>query len=320
MDTSFRLFPEQASKGAAQVDYLYFFLLAVASFFSLLICAMIVYFAVRYRRNAVVDRSDPPTKNVPLELAWTVIPFVLTMVMFVWGAKLYFDEYRPPSDAIEISVVAKQWMWKLQHPQGKQEINELHLAVGRPVKLRMISEDVIHSFYVPNFRVKMDVLPGRYTSIWFQPTKPGIYHLFCAEYCGTSHSKMIGQIVVQEPAEFADWLRGATAESPAAQGRKLFEQFRCNQCHQNKTDSRCPPLEGLYGKKVVLQGGATVTADDDYLRESIVNPTAKIVAGYQPLMPSFKGQIGEEGILDIVAYLKTLAAEARAPAPQEQKK
>jgi cytochrome c oxidase subunit 2 len=314
MNTGFRLFPEQASTEAQRVDQLYAFLLAVTAFFVILICASILYFGIKYRRSANVDRSNPRTGNLTLEAIWTAIPLVLTMIMFFWGAKLYFDVHRPPPNAVEVDVVAKQWMWKLQQPEGKSEINALHLPVGRPVKLRMISEDVIHSFFVPAFRIKMDVLPGRYTSTWFLPTKVGTFHLFCAEYCGTSHSKMIGQVIVQEPDEFADWLQGATGEAPAVVGQRLFEQFRCNTCHTGKPGGRCPPLQDVFGSKVPLQNGAVVTADENYIRESIINPSAKVVAGYQPVMPTFKGQIGEEGILQLIAYLKSLAAQPKTPA------
>jgi cytochrome c oxidase subunit 2 len=307
MDTSFRLFPEQASTAAVQVDRLYFFLLAVASFFTLLIFLLIVFFVFKYRHGSKANRTETPGQRYwILEITWSLIPLGLTMIMFGWGADLFFKMHHPPPDCIEINVLAKQWMWKIQHADGKQEINALHIPVGKPVKLRMISEDVIHSFFVPNFRVKQDVLPGRYTTIWFQPTKTGRYHLFCAEYCGTSHSRMIGEIVVQEPAEYADWLQGGASVSPEAAGLKLFEQFRCATCHDNPANPRCPPLQGIFGRLIALNDGSTLTADESYLRESILDPTAKIVAGYQPVMPTYKGQLGEEGIFQLIAYLKSL--------------
>jgi cytochrome c oxidase subunit 2 len=305
MNEEFRLFPTEASSHAGQVDLLYFFLLSVAACFTLLIFGAIVYFILRYRKGVKADRSGSRNMNIPLEIAWISIPTALTMVMFAWGAQLYFDVAQPPGDAATVHVVAKQWMWKMQQPSGKSEINELHLPVGMPVRLQMISEDVIHSFYVPACRVKMDVLPGRYTHLWFTPNKTGHYHLFCAEYCGTSHSKMIGTIVVQEPAEYADWLRGATGESAEVMGARLFEQFRCNQCHVGGKEARCPSLVGIYEKNVPLQGGQTVLADDAYLRESILAPAAKVVAGYQPLMPTYQGQLGEEDILNLIAYIKS---------------
>lgn len=318
MDTSFRLFPEQASTAAAQVDRLYIFLLAVATFFTLLIFVLIVYFVFKYRRGARVDRTASPGRRFwILELTWTLIPLGLTMIMFGWGAELFFKLHHPPPDCIEINVLAKQWMWKIQHAHGKQEINALHIPVDKPVKLRMISEDVIHSFYVPNFRVKQDVLPGRYTTLWFQPTKAGRYHLFCAEYCGTSHSRMIGEIVVQEQVEYANWLQGGANVSQEAAGLKLFEQFRCATCHDNPANPRCPPLRGVFGRAVTLNNGGTLTADESYLRESILDPTAKIVAGYQPIMPTYKGQIGEEGIFQLIAYLKSLQPPRDMPPPSQ---
>jgi cytochrome c oxidase subunit 2 len=312
MDTSFRLFPEQASTAAEQVDRLYIFLLGVASFFTLLILVLIVYFALKYRHGAHVDRSQRPGQRYwILEITWSLIPLGLTMIMFGWGADLFFKVHHPPPDCIEIHVLAKQWMWKIQHAGGKQEINSLHVPVGKPVKLRMISEDVIHSFFVPNFRIKQDVLPGRYTTIWFQPTKTGRYHLFCAEYCGTSHSRMTGEVVVQEPAQYAQWLQGGASESPETSGKELYDQFRCATCHANPTNPRCPSLDGIFGRTVRLDDGSTILADEAYLRQSILDPTAQVVAGYKPVMPTYKGQIGEEGIFQLIAYLKTL------PPPQQ---
>ncbi len=306
MNDQFRLFPEQASTVAGRVDMLYFFLLAVASSFTLLIFLLIVFFAIKYRRGRKVDRSFQHKRFWLLEVTWSLIPLGLTMVMFGWGAGLFFTLHTPPDDCLEIDVVGKQWMWKIQHAEGKREINTLHVPAGRPVKLRMISEDVIHSFYVPAFRVKQDVLPGRYRDVWFEATKPGEYDLYCAEYCGTSHAQMRGRIVVLEPAEYADWLRGDSGLPPAVAGQTLFAQFRCETCHQPQGGGRCPSLLGIFQKTVTLNSGMTVVADDAYLRESIVDPSAKIVAGYQPLMPTYAGQLGEEGVLQIIAYLKTL--------------
>jgi cytochrome c oxidase subunit 2 len=312
MEPRFRLFPEQASTNASAVDMLYLFQLSVGVFFTALICIMILFYSVRYRRGAQRDRSNPPEGNIPLEILWTVIPLGLVMTMFAWGANLFFTIYRVPSDAAEIYVVGKQWMWKIQHPEGKSEINELHIPVGRPVKLKMISEDVIHSFFVPEFRVKMDVLPGRYSTMWFEPTRTGRFHLFCTEYCGTGHSQMIGRVVVMEPAEYSNWLSGAVNEPAQVTGQSLFEQYRCNTCHRDTADARCPTVRGLFGKEVKLADGSTVVADEHYLRESILDPNAKIVAGYQPLMPTFKGQINEQGILQIIAYIESLSERAAA--------
>ena len=312
MDTQFRLFPNQATANAAQVDTLFVFLISVSTFFVGLICCVILYFIIKYRRGSKADRTGQVFGDLRLEIAWSVIPLLLTMVMFAWGAQLYVDIHTSPADSIEIQVVAKQWMWKFQQPEGKREINTLHLALGRPVRCRMISEDVIHSLYIPDFRVKQDALPGRYSYLSFLPNKVGEYHLFCAEYCGTSHSKMIGRVIVQEPAEYANWLRGETHEPAEVVGRRLFEEFRCHTCHANVDNARCPPLVGLFGKQVPLVGGSTATVDEDYIRESILNPNAKVVLGYQPLMPTYKGQIGEEGIFQIIAYLKSLKEPSKS--------
>ncbi len=236
------------------------------------------------------------------------------MVIFYWGANLYFRAHRPPAQSTAVSVVAKQWMWRIQHANGKQEINALHVPVGRPVLLTMISEDVIHSFFVPAFRLKQDVLPGSYTTLWFEPSKIGSFHLFCAEYCGTSHSKMIGEVVALEPAEYAQWLEGGPILSRQDAGKQLYDQFRCGNCHANPTVRRCPPLDGVFGSQVRLTSGQAVTADEAYLRESIVDPQAKVVAGYQPVMPTYKDQIGEAELFDLIAYLKSLAPP---PTPRE---
>jgi cytochrome c oxidase subunit 2 len=256
-----------------------------------------------------------------LELMWTIIPFFIAMGMFGWGAKVFFDLYRVPAGAMEIFVVGKQWMWKVQHASGQREINELHVPAGRPVRLIMGSEDVIHSFYIPAFRVKADVIPGRYNTLWFQATTPGRYHLFCAEYCGTKHSGMIGSVVVMEPTEYQAWLSGGpTSDSPAATGEKLFTSLACVTCHTGDAASRGPNLAGVFGHEVELQGGGKVVADEAYLRESIVNPQAKVVAGFPPIMPPFQGMVSEEQLLQLIAYLKSLKGPAPQPgAPPQQK-
>jgi cytochrome c oxidase subunit 2 len=238
-----------------------------------------------------------------------LIPFLVSMIIFGWGATLYFSGYRPPAGAMEVRVVAKQWMWKFQHANGRREINTLHVPLGQPVKLTMISEDVIHSLFVPAFRVKRDVLPGSYGVCWFEATRTGEFHLFCAEYCGTNHSRMIGRVIVMEPAEYEAWLAGGTTnEPPVVAGKRLFEELRCQTCHRPEGGAaRCPPLEGLYGQEVKLTSGAIVAADENYLRESILRPGAKVVAGFQPLMPSFDGQVDEEQLIQLIAYIKSLA-------------
>jgi cytochrome c oxidase subunit II len=319
IDNGFRLFPEQASTLAPRVDALYFFLLGVAVFFTLLIASLIVYFSIKYRRgNASVDRAPSQARGhaFGLEIAWMVVPFLISMTIFAWGASLYFSEYRPPTGALDVRVVGKQWMWKFQHPDGRREINTLHVPLGQPVKLTMISEDVIHSVYVPAFRIKHDVLPGRYSACWFEATRIGEFHLFCAEYCGTNHSRMNGRVVVVEPGDYQSWLAGGKSnQSPAEAGKQLFEELRCVTCHRaGGGTSRCPPLEDLYAYQVKLATGQTVTADEDYLRESILRPAAKVVAGYQPLMPSFDGQVDEEQLIQLIAYIKSLAKAAPAAA------
>jgi len=307
------LFPEQASSFAAEVDHLLYYLLIVATFFTLLIFGAIFYFAVRYRRRSERELPNPVHGVLSLEIAWSVIPFGLTMVMFTWGASIFFREGRPPDDAMPVYVVAKQWMWKLQHMEGQREINELHIPLGRPVKLIMTSEDVIHSFFVPAFRTKEDVLPGRYSTTWFKPTKPGKYHLFCAEYCGTRHSGMIGWVYVMEPQAYQDWLSGgAPPGSMAEGGQKLFQDLACTNCHKADGTGRCPSLVGLFGKTVQLVGGETVKADEAYIRESILQPAAKVVAGYQPIMPTFQGLVTEEGVSQLVEYVKSLAQKPAA--------
>jgi cytochrome c oxidase subunit 2 len=305
MNTTFKLWPDQASTFAGKVDALYIYLLAVTAIFTVLIFVLILYFGLKYRRRLGRKPQEIKTSTA-LELTWSIIPFLLTLVMFTWGAGLYLHMTRAPDDAMQIDVIGKQWMWKMQHPNGKREINELHIPMGRPVKLMMASQDVIHSFYIPAFRVKQDVVPGRYTSEWFTATRIGEYHLFCAEYCGDQHSGMIGKVVVMEPAKYQAWLAGTPAdESPVAAGEKLFTQYACITCH----GQRGPGLVGVYmNKRRVIEGGkeSEIIADDNYLRESILNPSRKIVVGFQPLMPTFAGQLSEEQVLNLVAYIKSL--------------
>jgi cytochrome c oxidase subunit 2 len=309
-------FPEQASAQAGQIDAIYFFMVAVTAFFALLIGALVVVFAVKFRRRHPDEIGVAIHGSLALELLWTVIPLGIAMVMFAWGAKVFFDLYRPPAGAMEIFIVGKQWMWKAQHADGQREINELHVPVGRPVKLVMGSEDVIHSYYIPEFRVKADVIPGRYNTLWFTATKAGRYHLFCAEYCGTRHSGMIGWVTAMEPMEFQAWLAGGPATaSPVAAGEKLFNDLACNTCHQPGPQARGPVLAGLYGKQEQLQGGGTAMVDDAYLRESIVNPQAKVVAGFQPIMPTFQGLVTEEQLLQLIAYVKSLGQKTASATP-----
>ena len=307
MWTGTPLFPETASTLASRVDALYFYLLAIAMFFSLLIAGLIIYYAVRFKRRSPDEVGAAVHGGMALELTWTFIPFVIVMTIFVWGASVYFAIATPPEETVNIYVVGKQWMWKFQHLDGQREINELHVPVGRPVKLIMTSEDVIHDVFVPAFRVKADVIPGRYTNIWFNPTKPGRYHLFCAEYCGTKHSGMIGEVVVMDPTEYQTWLSGGGPEGSLAEGgAKLFASLACNTCHRPDAQGRGPVLEGLFGKTVTLQSGETTTVDEAYVRESILNPSAKVAAGFQPIMPTFQGLVTEEQLLELIEYVKSL--------------
>ena len=304
---NFPLFPERASALAWQVDGLYFLLIAVSAFFTLLIFLLIFVFAVKYRRSAH-PHPEQIEGSLPLELAWTLIPLGICMIFFAWGSLIYFQEARPPAGAMEIYAVGKQWMWKFEHETGQREINQLHVPVGADVRMIMSSQDVIHSFFVPAFRIKADVLPGRYTETWFHPTKAGTYHLFCAEYCGTDHSGMIGQVIVMDPTAFQAWLsQGGASGSLAANGQQLFQQLGCSTCHRFDTQGRGPNLNGVFGKPVLLNDGRTVRADENYIRESILNPGAKVVAGFQPIMPSFQGQVSEESLMALVAYIKSLA-------------
>jgi cytochrome c oxidase subunit 2 len=299
--------PPQASTVAGQVDALMLFLLVVSSAITLTIFTCIVVFCVRYRRRPGNEISQRVRHSGPIEVAWTVIPAVLAMVPFVWGATLYLEEAQPPGNSMEVYVVAKQWMWKTQQPDGQAEINALHVPLGQSIKLTMTSQDVIHSFSVPAFRLKADVLPGRFTTLWFQPTQPGDFPLYCSEYCGTDHSAMLGTITVMRPADYAAWLTsGATAaNSPAATGRELFRRYACVDCHET---GRAPNLQGVFGQPVLLSDGTSVIADENYLRESILAPAAKVVGGYQPIMPSFAGQLSADELIDLIVYIKSIGA------------
>ncbi|HUB03196.1 MAG TPA: cytochrome c oxidase subunit II [Terriglobales bacterium] len=301
------LWPDSASTMSGQVDALYIYLLLVAGVMTALIFLAVLVLAVKYRRKPGID-AHQIEGSTPLEIAWSVIPFGIMLTFFIWGAVLYFQERTPPADATEVYVVAKQWMWKVEHMEGQREINELHVPTGQNIKLIMTSQDVIHSFFVPAFRLKQDVLPGRYTTLWFKATKPGRYHLFCAEYCGTMHSGMGGDIVVMEPQEYAQWLAAGTTAPLQETGKELFSSLGCSTCHRSDVQGRGPSLAGIYNKPVLLEDGRTVTADDDYLRESILNPTAKIVSGFKPIMPTFQGIVSEEQLNALVAYVKSVNA------------
>ena len=305
-------FPEQASTTARSVDLLFYVLVAVTGAVALLVAVLLIYFAVRYRRRPGVPAERSVDTNLPLEIFWTGLPLAIFMFLFAWGAMVYFDAYRAPDDATVIYGIGKQWMWKFQHPEGQREINELHVPAGRPIKMVLTSEDVIHSFFVPNFRVHMDVLPGRFTSVWFNATLQGTnaaqesHHLFCSQYCGTDHAGMVGKVIVMEPKAYADWLDKHAEGSLALQGRKTFLRYRCVSCHSADENARAPVLEELFMKPVHLNNGRTVIADEDYLRESILAPSAKVVAGWEPIMPSFQGQVDAEDINKLIAFIRAL--------------
>jgi cytochrome c oxidase subunit 2 len=306
MLNDFPLWPERASALAGNVDALYIFLLIVSGLMTALIFVAILYFAARYRYRPGV-RAEQIEGSIPLELTWSVIPFFVFMAIFFWGAVVYFKSRTPPRDSTEVYVVAKQWMWKLEHAEGQREINELHVPVGRDVKLIMTSQDVIHSFFVPAFRMKQDVVPGRYTITWFRATKPGTYHLFCTQYCGTQHSGMIGDIVVMEPSQYEAWMGGGPSGPLSATGEKIFAELGCVTCHRSDTRGRGPNLMGVFGRPVLLEDGRTVNADENYIRESILDPGAKVVNGYKPVMPTFQGLVTEEQLNALVAYVKSLS-------------
>ncbi len=315
MRTALQFWPDSASSVSGEVDLFYITMLVLCIGVATGIAGFLVYSAIRYRRRHDNEMGDQTRNSIPAEVAWIVIPTLLFMGMFLWGAKMYFDIERPPDNAIPMYAVGKQWMWKIQHPEGQREINELHIPVGRPVKLTMTSQDVIHSFFVPAFRTKQDVLPGRYTTTWFEATKPGKYHLFCAEYCGTKHSGMIGYVYAMNAADYQTWLtQGAPEGSLSAQGEKYFHQYGCANCHHFDNQGRCPDLRNLYMRPVQISTGQTITADDSYLRESIYDPNAKIVYGFQSnIMPNFTGVIPEDHVVALISYIKALG-----PASGEQ--
>jgi cytochrome c oxidase subunit II len=321
------LWPDRASTIAGHVDALYIYLVLVSAVMTLLIFIAVAVLAIKYRRRPGV--LPHPIEGSPiLETAWSVIPFGVMLTFFIWGAVIFFEERTPPTNSTEVYVVAKQWMWKIEHMEGQREINELHVQTGQNVKLIMTSQDVIHSFFIPAFRLKQDVVPGRYSTLWFNATTPGVYHLFCAEYCGTSHSGMIGNVVVMEPQDYAQWMAGGPSVPLPEAGKQLFTSLGCATCHRFDIQGRGPNLQNAFGKPVLLEDGRTVTMDDNYVRESILNPTAKIVSGFKPVMPTFQGLVSDEQLNALVAYVKSLAQQpagatqnqaAASPAGQPQK-
>jgi len=307
--------PESASTSAGQEDALYIFLVLVSAVMTTLIFTTLIIFAVKFRkrRNQTAEQIEG---SQVLEITWSVIPMGVFLSIFVWGAVLYFKVRTPPQDATEVYIVAKQWMWKFEHVEGQREINELHVPVGRDVKLIMTSQDVIHSFFIPAFRLKQDVLPGRYTTLWFRATKPGTYHVFCSQYCGTQHSGMVGWVTVLDPRDYEAWMSGGAIQPLAVTGQKLFSELGCSTCHRFDTQGRGPNLAGVFGKPVMLEDGRSVVADENYVRESILEPGTKIVRGFKPVMPTFQGQLSDEQLSALVAYVKSLSqSQTGQPAP-----
>ena len=310
------LFPAEASTIAPYMDALYFFLLLITVIGMTLVGVLVVGFSLRYRR----ERSPVATQvegSTLLEATWTIIPLALFLVCFVWGALLYFRIYNPPANSMNIYIVGKQWMWKAEHPGGQHEINSLHVPIGRPVQLTMISQDVFHSYSIPEFRVKREVIPGRYTTVWFNATDPGTYHLFCTQYCGTAHSAMIGDVVAMTPADYEKWAQQSTSGMSLAQnGERLFASMGCNACHNGTAAARGPNLAGVYGSKLTLTSGSEVLVNEAYLRDAILNPSQHVTQGFAPIMPTYQGQISEDGLIDLVEYIKTLQTNYRVQQTQ----
>ncbi len=308
----------QASTTAVKVDTIFVVLIALALFFIIAVFSSITFFSIKYRRGSKADRSNPPTQNLKLEAVWIGVPLLLVLSIFVWSASTYFTIINPPGNTLDVYVVAKQWMWKFEHPEGVSEISDLHVPVGQPVKLTMISQDVIHSFFIPSFRTKQDVLPGRYITLWFQATQPGTYNLFCTQYCGADHALMGGRFIVMQPADYQKWLRSPSSTSDLSMvkntpratladlGAHLFQSAKCDTCHLTNGRGQGPTLTGLYGQQVSLDDGGTVTANESYLRDSILFPDRQVVNGYKSIMPSYKGQLDEDQIVQLIAYMKTL--------------
>jgi cytochrome c oxidase subunit 2 len=305
------LFPAEASGIAPYVDALYFFLVAMTIFGTAFVAVLLLVFSVRYRRakNPVATQIEGSTL---LEATWTIIPLAIFLVTFVWGALLYFRIYDPPANAMNIYIVGKQWMWKAEHPGGQHEINALHVPTGKPIQLTMISQDVFHSFSIPDFRIKREVIPGRYSTVWFEPTQVGVYHLFCTQYCGTQHSGMVGEVTVMTPADYKRWLEQSNSgQSLAQNGERLFASMGCNSCHNGTAAARGPSLAGVYGSKLTLTDGRQILVDDAYLRNAILNPSEHVTAGFAPIMPTYQGQISEDGLIDLVEFIKNMQSNYR---------
>src|SRR3984885_1350398 len=308
---NFAIIPPEAARIAPQVDALLVFMTLVSLVGLTLVALLMTAFSILYRRdkNPVATQIEGSTL---LEATWTIIPLGLFLVMFVWGSILYFRIYTPPPNAMNIYVVGKQWMWKAEHPGGQHEINSLHVPINQPIQITLISQDVFHSFSIPAFRVKREAIPGRYTTVWFNATQVGTYHLFCTQYCGTQHSGMIGDVTVLTAKDYKKWLAESTSGVSLAQnGERLFASLSCNACHNGQPDSRGPSLAEVYGSKLTLSTGQPVLVDEAYLRQAILNPSAHITQGYAPIMPTYQGQVSEEGLISLVEYIKNLSTNYR---------
>ena len=340
MNTALPLLPERASVMADKFEWIFWYITIVTAAATVVVYLGILIFCIKYRRGNTRGNTPRILGSHALELGWTVTPLLIFLTFYVWGAKVYDHLMHPPEDAMEIYVIGKQWMWKAQYPGGQRviiggndanmeepgwkNIGRLVLPIDRPVKLTFISEDVIHDFGVPAFRTKIDVIPGRYVTTWYEPNKLGEYYVFCDQYCGTWHSKMVGKIAVVSQADFEAFLTGLNdAQGPgtgnavdgslAWEGQQLFRKLQCVECHTNRTDARAPNLEGMYGQLRPIKGGGSVVADDDYIIESILRPRAKVREGWEPIMPHYEGQVNAEDLNKVVAYIKSLKAGRTIP-------
>jgi cytochrome c oxidase subunit 2 len=293
---------------AISADWLLLGLLLVSAAVLFLVFGLMLLYLVRYRHNSPIKRGDVEERSFRFEMSWTAATLVVFFGLFIWGSRIYLDDFQPPKDALKIYIVAKQWMWKVEHAGGQREIDALHVPVNKAVELVLTSQDVIHDFFVPAFRLKRDVLPGQYETLWFKAQKTGTYQLFCSQFCGTSHASMIGDVYVLSGPDYARWLaHNGTSDTLVAQGHDLFIRYGCDGCHGGRGTVRAPSLVGLYGSPVPLSDGTTAKADDAYIRDSILQPRKQIVASFDPVMPSFAGVISEDDLVKLVAYVESLA-------------
>jgi cytochrome c oxidase subunit 2 len=307
-----QLWPPAASSMAVEIDRVFVAWCVVLTFLVVPVFIFMTYCAVKYRAGRPADRSQRESRNMTIEMSWMITPFLISLVFFAWAGDIYLQQHTPPPNAIVITALGRQWMWKYQHPGGQSEINDLHVPVNRPVRIDIHSQDVVHSLYIPALRQQQEAVPGRTTSMWFKADTPGAYRLFCSEFCGADHALMAGTLYVLSAADYQAWLRQmGTSQSLVAAGKRLFDSYGCSGCHGPSTTVRAPPLEGLYGQVVPLQDGTTVAADDAYIRDSILEPKKQIAVGYRPVMPSFAGAISESELTQLVAYIKSLGEERK---------